>query len=49
MMKLADETINPEETVSYGGEKFDRSTEHSHGELLTLIDFKLRQNSGSQN
>lgn len=40
MMKLADETINPEETVSYGGEKFDRSTEHSHGELLTLIDFK---------
>lgn len=39
-MKLADESIKIEENLVFGGDKFDRSSEHSHGDLLALIDFK---------
>lgn len=39
-MKLSDNNININETVVYGGEKFNRSSNHSHGDILALIDHK---------
>lgn len=42
-MQLADKNIKIEENLVYGGDKFDRGSEHSHGNLLALIDFKRRR------
>lgn len=47
-LKLS-EPVSSEDTVTYGGEQFDRTPEHSYGNLLSAIDTKRKRIAYNRN